>query len=649
MNKLNKLFAGFAAVAMLAACSNDEPNVPTTPENPADGEVAYMAITITAPEAGSRTTEDGGYVESDLVEKEHSVNSVDFYFFNSDGAYAFNAKADDTSFVPADGNGTNAGNGNVEYIGSKNILILNGVRQNNYPEYVVTVLNKPADFAPGQTLQETADKLATFANDFKAEREKPFVMTTSSFLGTQNGANGAARHDAQYFATKLNTTDFKLTVADAQATDKPVEIYVERLAAKVEVAMGGTTETIGGVKYYKLTGNTTLGGGNNQTEGGDAISDVKLYVKVLGWRLNATADQSYMSKKLDTAWETGLWNGWNVPGDWRSFWAKAYTYGANPEGKLTYETPATIATKGLGFDAQDQGNIQYCYENTNNPKNIFSAVDGGSFLLDGAKVGVENAKVTHVVLHTQVYQKVTGEDGTVSMVAPSLVQYRGVLFTEDSYKAMLLNQLKAAGDLNFWHYVGETANPGTDITTSNWESIGADDLVMEGDRDKKLGQIKIVAKALENGEKIYKRVETPMPAEGVEGEEGYKPAYTKVEYVDITDTYIDTLNGLIADLEAANPAVGSDTAETFYFIPVEHLAAKPGETNAVEGYYGVVRNHWYKITVNSFKKVGHLVFDPDKDTTTPIKPDGPEDPLYYVGAKINILSWKVVNQTVTDL
>lgn len=25
MNKINKLFAGFAAVAMLAACSNDEP------------------------------------------------------------------------------------------------------------------------------------------------------------------------------------------------------------------------------------------------------------------------------------------------------------------------------------------------------------------------------------------------------------------------------------------------------------------------------------------------------------------------------------------------------------------------------------------------------------------------------------------------
>lgn len=63
MNKLNKLFAGFAAVAMLAACSNDEP----TPGEKPSGDIAYLAVTISAPETGSRATTDGDYVESDAV------------------------------------------------------------------------------------------------------------------------------------------------------------------------------------------------------------------------------------------------------------------------------------------------------------------------------------------------------------------------------------------------------------------------------------------------------------------------------------------------------------------------------------------------------------------------------------------------------
>ncbi len=47
MNKLNKLFAGFAAVAMLAACSNDEPVAPGDNIIPA-GEKAYLTVNIRA-------------------------------------------------------------------------------------------------------------------------------------------------------------------------------------------------------------------------------------------------------------------------------------------------------------------------------------------------------------------------------------------------------------------------------------------------------------------------------------------------------------------------------------------------------------------------------------------------------------------------
>lgn len=132
MNKINKLFAGFAAVAMLAACSNDEPTPAPNPGDENDGEVAYMTITISAPETGSRATEDGGYVESDATPLEHEVKTVDFLFFNSDGAYAFTVKANDATFVPT-GTTTPAGTTNVEYLGKSNIVILEGVVRTTIP------------------------------------------------------------------------------------------------------------------------------------------------------------------------------------------------------------------------------------------------------------------------------------------------------------------------------------------------------------------------------------------------------------------------------------------------------------------------------------------------------------------------------------
>lgn len=98
MNKLNKLFAGFAAVAMLAACSNDEP----TPGEKPSGDIAYLAVTISAPETGSRATTDGDYVESDAVEKEHKVTDVQFFFFDARGGYTgLRAASSDSQFVLA--------------------------------------------------------------------------------------------------------------------------------------------------------------------------------------------------------------------------------------------------------------------------------------------------------------------------------------------------------------------------------------------------------------------------------------------------------------------------------------------------------------------------------------------------------------------
>jgi hypothetical protein len=85
----------------------------------------------------------------------------------------------------------------------------------------------------------------------------------------------------------------------------------------------------------------------------------------------------------------------------------------------------------------------------------------------------------------------------------------------------------------------------------------------------------------------------------------------------------------------------------YYSIPIEHFSDpiwdKDHSTVAFkEGDFGVVRNHWYQVTVTDILKVGNGVFDVDE----PIVPS--YDPsTYYLAAELNILAWKIVTQSVT--
>lgn len=73
--------------------------------------------------------------------------------------------------------------------------------------------------------------------------------------------------------------------------------------------------------------------------------------------------------------------------------------------------------------------------------------------------------------------------------------------------------------------------------------------------------------------------------------------------------------------------------KTYFYVPVEHIGAD---------VFGVVRNHWYQLSINSITGLGTPVADP----TEPIDPEQIEDETYYVAAQVQILKWKVVTQDV---
>ena len=99
-----------------------------------------------------------------------------------------------------------------------------------------------------------------------------------------------------------------------------------------------------------------------------------------------------------------------------------------------------------------------------------------------------------------------------------------------------------------------------------------------------------------------------------------------------------TITDVNAEL-ATNPAQVAPDGYVYYFTPIRHLANTTDKTGA----YGVVRNHVYKITVDGITGFGTTIFDPNKN----IVPTLPKNTETFIAARINVLSWRIVSNSVT--
>lgn len=111
------------------------------------------------------------------------------------------------------------------------------------------------------------------------------------------------------------------------------------------------------------------------------------------------------------------------------------------------------------------------------------------------------------------------------------------------------------------------------------------------------------------------------------GKTYYKKNPTGTGYTPLTTENISTY-----------PAEVRKEGKAYYYIPIRHLGTN--ETDLA--HYGVVRNHWYKVKVNSLTGFGTPVYDPDKT----IIPTIPDDSNTYLAAQIHVLQWRVVSQDV---
>ncbi|MDE6469263.1 MAG: hypothetical protein K2L28_10265, partial [Muribaculaceae bacterium] len=439
MIKISKLILGVAALG-LAACSNEEPAPNGGNNNVAKGDIAYLNITIKSAEdvAGSRAAGNFTDADNNKVEYiygdqgENNVTSAHFYFYDEAGKFVM--EADKWT------KGTTGSTDNVELIGD-NTVILENMTGKTYPTWMVTVLNQPAGFKPGTTLEDM-EKIVIDSWESGIENAR-FIMTTSSYFGNEN-KNGESWN---YFATKLKPENFYQQTPEQQPipAEHRVQVYVERLAVRVGVDMVGMqNEKLKNVTYDEVDAEGVLRqyplyrvdasvGGEDNGNIGDAAA-TKLYVAITGWELTSTAKRTNFVKNL-TGWNntttfgsTWLWNDGDKDnhnngdndGYHRSYWGKSTTYGLSGTALSN-----ALYVQNSKWDKLNQivgteilnGTRLYCKENTNEAANI---TDNGL-----ATCGVDPTKTTTVMLRAVVCDE-TGKP-------VQLVRYLGLNFVQSQF------------------------------------------------------------------------------------------------------------------------------------------------------------------------------------------------------------------------
>lgn len=321
--KLSKYLVGTLACALMAACSNDENVQGENLLN--EGGQAYMAINLVAPNTMSRAFEEGQGNES-------TVGIGRFYFFDATGNAV--TVSNNVNYVEEtigfEGNNGTAGN-NVE--STKTVLVLDGNSQT--PARMIAILNPPISLGSSSLNLNGSGGLLALAADYETDLqgEDKFVMSNSVYYSTTdnkviNTVDGIANH--------ISTTP-------GAAQNDPVDIYVERVLAKVAVTQG---EQSGTLNDQTASFDTTE---DFDTDGSGTAQSANVMAKIKGWTIADRSKISYLVKHINTDWVTTspFENAvaWNAPEYFRSYWAEIPTTGNDVVNDKTYSQITDFSAK----------------------------------------------------------------------------------------------------------------------------------------------------------------------------------------------------------------------------------------------------------------------------------------------------------------
>ena len=507
-----KLFPLALAAFAFSACTSED----AVENNPnVEGVKSYVAVNINNVGAGG-TRADGATYDNG-TEAESKINTIRFYFFTSDGApYKL---AEGTNWLELKPNQMTPSTGNVENI-TNSMLVISGKDQ-SYPQSMMAVVNP-------ETIED--GKLT----DFMTKSQVEGVVTTQNFNGQSATASDFVMTSSVYAngKDKVWTSDISghVALSEDEAKADPVDIYVERVAAKITSTASGATES-----KFKV---------------GETATGTPVYAMIKGWGIAKENTKANLIKVIEPTWtEKTIGFNWNDANFYRSYWE------TTPNNDGTYKSWAAYTTTKIGDVYYTAPNTSYA--ETNRPIYVAAAQ-----LVDANGNPLEISK------------------------------YKGVQYlSENDVKKVILNENK-----NFFKVVSTT-----DART-DYETLDPADLVFVVD--------------------------------------AHKPYEVKAQVKDGVVVYKKTGETYVVATDAANAAYGANNAViykdgmTYYWTSVKHLGAA-GKT----GEFGMVRNHFYQVDVTKITGFGTAVYDKNTDFV-PVTPD--EDPMTYLAARINVLSWRDV-------
>lgn len=590
MKKFTMLSSVLASALMLtvASCSSSDDITGGNGNGNAEGTTSYIAINLNS--VGNAPTsrapyDQGGGKYDDGEANENKITTVRFYFYNADGtSYTLQSAGEKGSKNYIDYKKVDLGEGNHDNTVSGTtsaVLVLNG-ESNVAPATMLAVVNP--DVNTEMLDGTTANRWSTMRTEMKGMKFNDatgFIMSNSTY---ENGGKDLC-------TTQLTGKTF--SSAD-DATNNPVEVFVERVNAKVKTDVDNanfekvnTDVEIDGVNFngkYKTKDPvgklTTI-----QSDGSSKETDVYAYIE--GWGLGDEDGQAMLYKQIDVqnwtdatlGFSSATNNPWSVAAYHRSFWGESVAFGGT-------STNSPVNHPYNKINAQ-LGTALYTLPNTPTSYNGVYADPMKSYLtkiMVAARLAyVDAGKVKPAEICTYKGQKFLGKDDVKKVIASELNTYykKNVSATgEETY-----TQIEAS-DIDFSSKVTSTSG----LKLQNYQVVA----------DLRSGLTELYQK---KGGK-------------------FEPAVVATVRAEMQQVPVDISNG----------------GRTYYYTPIKHLGKKGSVAE-----YGVVRNHSYQVEISSIKGFGTPVYNPDSET---IIPTLPSDDLTCLAAKISVLSWRLVSSKV---
>jgi hypothetical protein len=579
---MKKLLVMVMAVLAITACSDDD-NVLNPTGGTDNGAAKYMAINIMSNSTDTRAES----AETDPVfaagtANEYAVDNILFYFFDAKG------DAFDVNTV----NGVDVNYKEPTFIGDEtgttdNITLTKSYvaiepKLDNMPTQVVAVLNYKGIFTPERLSLADLKAKGLSTAESKIGDNTYLMMSNSVYLDAEG---------KEVYSTPITSDNLKDNQTDANAN--AVEIYVERVSAKVttvyNIPEGNSVKTWG---YSETDPNPIfpfiLSHGDNNTDVKDIIvlgTDNKetsgLQVKILGYNLINKAGSTTLEKDI-----TGH-------ADYAALVKKVL----DPENSSTstdfstYWNSATNhrsywATTNLKTSTTEGETTTVSYNVTNDKlsyNGIGTSADAVYYPLENT-LSSTDAMNTGLIFAAQILDK----DGK----AFPLVKMLSTYYTPEQAKEAIASYL--SGQLYTTAYSdADGAAAQTELAATDFDIVAGDGyyatIKLNNQKDK------------EYAINCYDRGSS------------------------------DTLTTeKIGEIIAKLPKIMYwKEGKCYYYTTITHLSK-------IFNIPGVVRNHWYELTVTNIVGLGTPVADPDEEVT----PEHPTEEEWYLSTQINLLSWR---------